>query len=286
VGALGPLWELDKLGQAQGAAVRIPSPEPDINRLGPCRARPGRRRNRAGTGCAFPSDQTWHKLFSAYAKFPLLSRLRPADLESPGPAAAPEALPLPHGGRDRRRPANPSPWAASRFPGPCGRCAPASHPAGALRAGAVGLRGAGAAEPADPERPSAARSGSADFLQESGFAGPSQDVPDRRRCRQALVPAGVGQDMGKQVGPLRSFWVEHNLISDRRGPLLSRIHIMRLRPPVGPGRRPPPAAVSGPYAQSCRGITRCPPAELKTPRRRRPRFHCAQITPGSSHSGP
>jgi hypothetical protein len=29
----------------------------------------------------------------------------------------------------------------------------------------------------------------ADFLQESGFAGPSQDVPDRRRCRQALVPA-------------------------------------------------------------------------------------------------
>jgi hypothetical protein len=29
----------------------------------------------------------------------------------------------------------------------------------------------------------------ADFLQESGFAGPSQDVPDQRRCRQALAPA-------------------------------------------------------------------------------------------------
>jgi hypothetical protein len=35
--------------------------------------------------------------------------------------------------------------------------------------------------------------------------------------------------MDKQVGPPRSFWVEHNPISDRRGPLLSRIHIMRLR---------------------------------------------------------
>jgi hypothetical protein len=74
----------------------------------------------------------------------------------------------------------------------------------------------------------------ADFLQESGFAGPSQDVPDRRRCRQALVPAFSPlwrrrPDMDKQVGPPRWFWVEHNPISDRRGPLLSRIHIMRLR---------------------------------------------------------
>jgi len=61
-GSVGALCELDKLEQAQGAAVRVSSPELDINRktvyvrFEPCRARPGRLRNRAGTGCAFPAD--------------------------------------------------------------------------------------------------------------------------------------------------------------------------------------------------------------------------------------
>jgi hypothetical protein len=73
---------------------------------------------------------------------------------------------------------------------------------------AVGLQGAGAAEPADPERPSAARSGPADFLQESGFAGPAQDVPDRRRCSQALVPAGVvNQTWTTRSGLRGRFWL-------------------------------------------------------------------------------
>ena len=96
-----------------------------------------------------------------------------------------------------------------------------------------------APEPADPPVKLALVRQS--WLESSGssFGG----LPPGKRLRRAepgcagpaSVQAGSGPgrrrrpDMGKQVGPPRSFWVEHNPISDRGGPLPSRIHIMRLR---------------------------------------------------------
>jgi hypothetical protein len=88
----------------------------------------------------------------AYVKFPVMTSKAPVQQQRQRRCPCPLEqligyLPLIHGGRDRRRPRSvrraPRPWAASqprpatRFPGPCGRCAPAGRRRRLLRGSAV-----------------------------------------------------------------------------------------------------------------------------------------------------
>ncbi len=171
---------------------------------------------------------------------------------------------MPHGGRDNP----PAPYQTSPKVGAQGQplamgSVPVPRPLRALRAGLApgsspkGWRGGIHRQldyevPAQPSRrtrsglrpPALVRRAQvlADFPQESGFAGPSQDVPARRRCRQALVPAGVvDQTRHKsqsdlclvswtnRSGPPRLEIGLSTTQNYRGGPLPSRIHLMRLR---------------------------------------------------------
>jgi hypothetical protein len=171
----GALCELDKLEQAQGAAVRVSSPAPDINRFAgyvwcePCRATP-RAAHRPPAARPRRQGQTPPRV-GAQGQ-PLAMRSVPV----PRPLRALRAGRPPKAALDGQR------GGIHLLPGifrqPVYQVCPQLLES--------------APEPADPPVKLALVRRApvlADFLQESGFAGPSQDMPDRRRCRQALVPA-------------------------------------------------------------------------------------------------